>query len=106
MKKILPLLAFFFLLITAFRDAPEMSSIYGSIEPAEAVKKVMAISGTDTIVVVPQRGKFAVAVNPGIWRLYIESIPPYRDILTEYFKVYEGISTDAGVITLTRPGIK
>ena len=86
----------------AFRKADDMSSIYGTIVPPDAVTKVMAISGRDTVVVVPQNGKFSVAVNGGIWKLFIQAVPPYRNITTEHIKVTDGLSTDAGVITLTK----
>ena len=90
------------LVLTAFKKAAEMSSIYGTIEPPDGVKKVMAISGRDTVVVIPQNGKFSIAVYGGIWKLFIQAIPPYRDINTEHFKVTDGISRDAGIIRLTK----
>lgn len=83
-----------------------MSSIYGYFDPPGAVKKVSAINGTDTVVVIPQQGRFSIAVHGGVWKLYIEAVPPYLDITTEYFKVTEGFSTDVGTVRLTKQTTK
>jgi hypothetical protein len=89
-------------LIGAFIPArPVLSSIYGSIEPQNAASKVLAINAKDTFAVIPQDGKFSVAVPGGTWKLYIQAIKPFKDITVENIAVIEGKSTDAGVIRLT-----
>lgn len=105
MKNLLLILSLTFL-FTAFKKPVEISSIYGSFEPPGSVNKVSAINGTDTVVVIPQQGKFSIAVHGGIWKLHIEAIPPYLDITTEYFKVTEGFSTDVGVVRLSKQIVK
>ena len=78
-----------------------ISSIYGSIEPQDAAKKVLAINAKDTFVVIPQAGKFSVAVSAGTWKLYVQAVKPFKDATVENIRVVEGKSTDAGVIQLT-----
>ncbi len=82
--------------------AHKISSIYGTIEPAEAAKKVLAISGKDTVTVVPEAGKFSIAVTTGTWMIVVEAEKPYKDAVIENIKVEEGKSADAGVIRLLK----
>lgn len=80
-----------------------VSSIYGTIEPAESAAKVFAIKGTDTLVVIPEAGKFSVAVTgAGKWKLYVQAISPYKDAVVDNLTVEEGRSTDAGIIKLLK----
>jgi hypothetical protein len=101
MKKLILLTCIAFFAVSAFisRDNA-ISSIYGSIEPADAAKKVFAIKGTDTLTVIPGNGKFSIAVSAGVWKLLVEAMPPYKNAVVENIRVDEGISTDAGMITL------
>lgn len=81
---------------------PTITSIYGSIEPVEGGKKVFAIKGTDTVAVVPQDGKFSVAVgSAGNWKIYVQATPPYKDAAVNNIMVEEGKSSDVGIIKLT-----
>lgn len=78
-----------------------ITSIYGNIEPAEAAKKVFAIKGTDTVAVIPEAGKFSVAVSTaGSWKVYIQALPPYKDAVLNNIMVEEGRSSNAGTIKL------
>ncbi|HMK04448.1 MAG TPA: hypothetical protein VK489_09660 [Ferruginibacter sp.] len=101
MKKLILLTCIVFFAMSAFLPRNSfISSIYGSIEPAEAAKKVWAIKGTDTLTVIPEAGKFSIAVSGGVWRLYIQAMKPYKDAVVDNIRVEEGKSTDAGMITL------
>ena len=77
-----------------------ISSIYGSISPADAGKKVLAIRGFDTVTVVPESGIFSIAVTAGTWKLYVKAQKPYLDELVENIRVEEGRSTNVGLIRL------
>jgi hypothetical protein len=89
-------------LIGAFIPSPRaVSSIYGTLEPPDASDKVYAIHNKDTLTVIPQAGKFSIAVTPGNWKLYIHGLRPFKDVSIENIKVVEGKSTDAGLIHLT-----
>src|SRR5881628_1838842 len=88
--------------IGAFIPAhPSVSSIYGTLEPPDAAQKVYAIQSKDTFTVIPQAGKFSIAVSAGVWKLYIHAQRPFKDVTIENIKVVEGKSTDAGLIHLT-----
>ena len=88
-------------LIGAFMPArPALSSIYGSIEPQDAARKVLAINGKDSFAVIPQAGKFSIAVSAGTWKIYVQAVKPFKDVNIENVRVDEGRSTDAGVIKL------
>jgi len=89
-------------LIGAFIPARRsISSIYGTIEPQDAAKKVLAINAKDTFVVIPEAGKFSIAVSAGNWKLYVQAMKPFKDLTVENIRVEEGKSTDAGLIRLT-----
>lgn len=89
-------------LIGAFIPAHKtVSSIYGTLDPADAADKVYAIHNKDTITIIPQAGRFSIAVTPGIWRLWIHGLRPFKDVSVENIKVIGGRATDAGVIHLT-----
>ena len=101
MKKLILLICIVFFAVSAFIPRNNfISSIYGTIEPADAAKKVWAIKGTDTLTIIPEGGKFSIAVTGGIWRLYVEAMPPYKNATVDNIRVEEGKSTDAGIITL------
>jgi len=90
-----------FILISAFGfRASFISSIYGTIEPAEAAKKVWAVNGKDSVSVIPEAGKFSIAVTAGKWTLHVEAAAPFKDIIIDNINVEEGKSTNAGVIRM------
>src|SRR4051812_13153780 len=89
-------------LIGAFIPARRsLSSIYGTIEPQNAAKKVLAINAKDSFVVIPEAGKFSIAVSAGNWKVYIQAVKPFKDLTVENIRVAEGKSTDMGLIRLT-----
>jgi hypothetical protein len=101
MKKLLVLICAAFFIVSAFSSRNFISSIYGTIEPAEGAKKVWAVNGMDSVSIVPESGKFSIAVTAGKWKLTVEANRPYQDAVIENINVEEGKSTDAGIIRLT-----
>lgn len=102
MKKLIIFVAVLLILASFMMKRQFISSIYGTIEPAEAAKMVWAINGKDSLSVVPESGKFSIAVTAGTWRLHVFAIKPYKDMLIDSIKVIEGKSSDAGVIRMNR----
>jgi hypothetical protein len=100
MKRLFILACAVFLIVSAFSSRNFISSIYGTIEPAEAAKKVWAVNGKDSVSVIPEAGKFSIAVTAGKWKLTVEANRPYQDAVIENINVEEGKSTDAGIIRL------
>lgn len=81
-----------------------ITSIYGTIDPAESVSKVLAIKekDRDTVVVVPHDGRFSIKVTAGTWKLYFVAVSPYEDEYAENIRVQDDRSTDVGIIRLTK----
>jgi uncharacterized membrane protein len=102
MKKILFIAGIAFLLLSAF-IIPGTSGIHGTISPADAAKKVWAVSttGTDTVSIVPSSGAFSLDVKPGTWKILVEAAKPYKDAVVSNITVEEGKYTDAGEVKLT-----
>lgn len=104
MKKLFIILLVAFIVTSAFvyyRLPAEEPGITGSIDPADGAKKVLAISGTDSVGAVPVSGKFSIMVKPGNWALIVEANPPYKNSVIESVLVLEGHPTDVGVIKLS-----
>lgn len=99
MKKIALVLFTAFIITTAF-VAHKVSGIHGTISPADAAKKVWAVSGRDTVSITPSSGTFSLEVKPGNWKLLIEAVKPYKDAVVTNIIVEEGRYTDAGEIKL------
>jgi hypothetical protein len=92
-----------FMVLSAFVPrATVMSGIHGTVTPAEAAKKVWAISGTDTASVIPVAGNFTLDVKPGTWQIKVEAAAPYKDATVDNIVVEEGKSADAGQIKLSQ----
>jgi hypothetical protein len=103
MKKI-PLIAVAVLiLLTAFinNKSYKVSGIQGTINPADGAKKIWAISGKDTVSVIPSSAGFSIDVKPGTWNLYVEANKPYKDATVSNVIVDAGKYTDAGEIKLS-----
>lgn len=101
MKKLIVILSVIMVAMSAFRSNSEFKSgIVGVIEPADGVKKVWAISGTDSVSTVPLTGKFSLEVKAGNWKLLVEGAQPYKNTVVESVLVVDGQVTDVGVIKL------
>ena len=104
MKKLLIFMTVALLILSAFISKTKLiTSIYGTIEPAEGAGKVWAVSGKDSVAVIPQAGKFSVAVGKaGTYKIFIQAIRPFKDAVVDNIKVEDGKSADAGIITLSK----
>jgi hypothetical protein len=101
MKKLIIILSVVLIFLSGFLTSETFKSgIRGSIEPADAAKKVWAISGSDSVSTVPLMGKFSVDVRAGNWKLVIEAAQPYKSTSVESVLVVDGEYADAGVIKL------
>jgi hypothetical protein len=102
MKRIFFAAGIAFTLLSAF-IIPATSGIHGTISPADAAKKVWAVSttGKDTVSVVPSSGAFSLDLKPGTWKILVEAAKPYKDAVVSNIIVEEGRYSDAGEIKLT-----
>ena len=103
MKNVVVSLCAAFLLLCAFVPGKKFaSSIHGSVDPPDAVKKVWAINRTDSVSVVPVTGNFTLEVKPGTYQVIVEAVRPYKNSSVDNIVVQEGQSADAGQIKLQK----
>lgn len=96
------ILSLSFAAITAFIPVDNYKAgLYGTIEPADAAKKVWAINGTDTVSTIPIAGKYSLEVKTGNWKIIIEAQAPYKPAIIESVLVQDGQYTDAGSVRLS-----
>ena len=88
------------LLISSF--AKERSGIQGTIDPPEGAKRIWAVSGKDTVSIIPPPGSFIMDVKPGSWKLVVEAVLPYKNVERESILVIDGQITDIGLIKLSQ----
>ena len=76
-------------------------SIKGTVTPQNSVSKVWAISGMDTLKSSVDAGSFNISdAKPGVYKLIIEAMPPYKNMAKEGVTVADGQQTDVGEIKL------
>ena len=77
-----------------------ISGIQGSIDPPQGVKRVIVVSGTDSVATIPGAGNFSIEVKPGTWRLMVETVAPYKNAVVDNIVVNPEQITNVGVIKL------
>ena len=87
-------------LISSF--AKDRSGIQGTIDPPEGARRIWAVSGKDTVSIIPSPGSFMMDVKPGSWKLVVEAVLPYKNAERESILVTDGQITDIGLIKLTQ----
>ena len=102
MKKIAFIICAAFLIMSFISSNHFKSGIHGIIDPADAAKKVWAISGTDSVSTTLATESFSIELKPGTWTLVVEAVKPYKSALIENIMVTEGESVDAGTIKLKK----
>ena len=99
---IILLLAATFSLSTRQPDPGFESRILGTVYPSNAIKKIAAINGKDSVFTNTSTGTFTIEVHAGNWKLAVLALPPYKDVVLENVVVQEGQDTDVGTIKLSR----
>ena len=100
MKNIIGIIVTVFIM-SAF-DSDYRSGIQGTIDPPEGAKRIWAVSGKDTVAIIPAPGSFILDVKPGSWKLVVEAVLPYKNAERESILVVDGELTDIGLIKLTQ----
>ncbi|HJS53891.1 MAG TPA: hypothetical protein VJ765_05085 [Chitinophagaceae bacterium] len=80
----------------------DRSGIQGTIDPPEGARRIWAVSGRDTVSIIPAPGSFIIDVKPGSWKLVVEAVLPYKNAERESILVTEGQITDIGLIKLVQ----
>ena len=101
MKNIFVIMVSFLLIAGLYSfSRSDRSGIQGTIDPPEGARKIIAVSGKDTVAIIPQPGSFIMDVKPGSWKIIVEAVLPYKNTERESILVAEGQLTDIGLIKL------
>ena len=75
--------------------------IQGKITPAEGVKEVVAVAGTDTATSQISNGVFVFSkLKKGTYTIWIKANAPYKDAAVENVAVIDSATTDIGEVKL------
>ena len=88
-------------LISSFA-VDDRAGIQGTIDPPEGAKRIWAVSGKDTVSIIPAPGSSIMDVKPGSWKLVVEAVLPYKNVEREGILVIDGQITDVGLIKLSQ----
>lgn len=76
-------------------------SVKGTVSPADAAVRALAISGADTLKADIANGAFEIGeAKPGTYQVIIEAKTPYKNTFKDGVEVKEGEATDLGEIKL------
>ena len=90
------------IIISSFLKLP-VGSIKGTVNPADAGLRAVAISNVDTSRSIINEGVFVITnVKQGNYTLIIEAKPPYKNAVRENVLVTEDGTTDVGEIKLSQ----
>jgi len=77
--------------------------IKGKVLPADGAAQVWAISSSDTSKAAISQGTFEISnLKQGTYKIYIDAIDPYRDVVRDGIQVSENGTVDLGEIQLTK----
>jgi hypothetical protein len=81
----------------------QSGSIKGKVSPPEGASQVWALSATDTLKAVINQGSFEFQnVSAGTYKVYIDAVQPYKDVVKEGVQVTDGGAADLGEIMLQK----
>jgi hypothetical protein len=78
------------------------TSITGRVTPIDGANAALAISGKDSATSNIVNGVFSFAVKPGIYKVIVDAVEPYKDAILENISVKDGETVDVGEIVLQR----
>ena len=108
MKRFIFLFGIIFLVIVsiyAFQNK-DQTSIVGRVNPVDGANSAWAIGGRDSASSNIVNGAFSFSVKPGIYKVVVDAIEPYKDAILENISVKEGQTINVGEIMLQRTLIK
>lgn len=85
----------------AFQTA-QNSGIKGTIAPAEGAGMVWAVSGPDSLKMIPENGAFNFPAKPGTYKIIVQAVGDYKNFTKNDVVVEDGKVTDLGTITLEK----
>ena len=84
----------------------EVTAITGRVNPVDGANSAWAVGGRDSAASNIVNGNFSFSLKPGIYKVVIDGIEPYKDAVLENISVKEGQTVDVGEIMLQRSLIK
>jgi hypothetical protein len=84
----------------------EVTAITGRVNPVDGANSAWAIGGRDSATSNIVNGNFSFSLKPGIYKVVVDGIEPYKDAVLENISVKEGQTVDVGEIMLQRTLIK
>lgn len=91
--------AFCLLSFNTFR----LGGIRGTVSPLDALERVTAISGKDTLVAEISNGSFSFAnVKSTTYTIRIHAKPPYKEVTINNVAVIDSAITDVGNVKLSQ----
>ena len=93
----------FFILLFAFSFCPKFQTgVVGRINPVSGANMVWIVGGRDSLACAVANGEFGFETRPGVYKVIIDGIAPYRDEILENVGVRDGQTVDVGEIVLQR----
>jgi hypothetical protein len=84
----------------------EVTAITGRVNPIDGANSAWAIGGRDSAASNIVNGNFSFSLKPGIYKVVVNGIEPYKDAVLENISVKEGQTVDVGEIMLQRTLVK
>lgn len=102
MKRLITILVGLILtgLILAHSNENSKTIIIGKIRPADGAEIVWAVGEKDSLKASISQGQFYFEVKPGTYKLIVDALPPYQDVLLENLLVQQDQTLDVGEIIL------
>ena len=78
-------------------------AIKGKVIPADGASQIWAMSSNDTVKAAVSQGNFEISnVKQGTYKIYIDAVNPYKDVVRDGVQVPEGGTVDLGEIQLVK----
>jgi hypothetical protein len=90
------------ILITYAFQKNIQTSIIGRVNPIGGANVAWAVSGHDSTSSNIVNGAFSFEAKPGIYKVVIDAVEPYKNAVLENISVKEGQTVDVGEIILQR----
>lgn len=84
----------------------DQTAIKGRVNPVDGANSAWAIGGKDSATSNIVNGMFGFSVKPGIYKVVIDAVEPYKDAVLENISIKEGQMVDVGEIMLQRTLVK
>jgi len=84
----------------------DQTSIIGRVNPLDGANSAWAVGGRDSSTSTIVNGAFSFSVKPGIYKVVVDAVEPYKDAVLENISVKEGQTVNLGEIMLQRTLMK